>query len=343
MSEFKYTVLVVDDASENINVLSGILKQDYRVRIATSGEMALSVAAKHKPDIILLDIMMPGMDGYEVCRRLKADPVTRHVPVVFVTARNEEVDEVLGFETGAVDYITKPVSAAVVKSRVKTHLALANQQAELEQLVNRRTEQLNDTQMEIIRVLGRASEFKDNETGHHVLRISDYCYHTALEYGLDIREAELLKNVAPMHDVGKIGVPDHVLQKPGKLDGDEWDLMKQHTVIGNEILGTQNSALLTHARIVAEQHHEKWNGSGYPRGLRETEIHLFSRIVAVADVFDALTSKRPYKEAWTVDAALELITGERGRHFDPQVVDAFLKALPKIMEIKETCSEKTEG
>lgn len=339
MSEVRYTVLVVDDTRENIDVLNGILKQSYRVQFATNGLMALNIAQKHRPDLILLDIMMPEMDGYEVCRRLKENPVTRHIPVIFITAKNEEVDEVLGFETGAVDYITKPVNPAIVRSRVHTHLALFNQQRELESMVAKRTQQLNNTRMEIIRVLGRASEFKDNETGIHVVRMSEYSYEIALAYGLDSREAELLRQVAPMHDVGKIGIPDHILQKPGKLDTDEFRIMQEHARIGSEILGSQSSELLKHARVIAFQHHEKWNGTGYPLGLKETEIHIFARITAVADVYDALTSNRPYKDAWPQEKAVALISEEKGSHFDPEVVEAFLRAFPDIKRIQETHHE----
>lgn len=331
----KYTVLVVDDTKENIDVLNGILKQDYRIKFATSGPMALAIAEKSKPDIILLDIMMPEMDGYEVCRRLKDNPVTRHIPIIFVTAKSEELDEIHGFEVGAVDYITKPISPSIVKSRLSTHLALANQQRELEVKVLERTEQLNETRMEIIRVLGRASEFKDNETGLHVVRMSGYAYEIAVAYGLDIREAELIRHVAPMHDVGKIGIPDSILQKPGRLEAGEMEIMQTHAGIGSEILGHQSSILLKHACIVANQHHEKWNGMGYPNKLEGTDIHLFSRIIAVADVFDALTSKRPYKEAWTVEDAIDQIHKDSGSHFDPEVVEAFDQAIEKILAINK--------
>lgn len=333
MTDARYSVLVVDDTRENIDVLNGILKQNYRVQVATNGMMALNIAEKHRPDIILLDIMMPEMDGYEVCRRLKENPVTRHIPVIFITAKNEEVDEVLGFETGAVDYVTKPVNPAIVRSRVQTHLALFNQQRELERMVAIRTAQLNDTRGEIIRVLGRASEFKDNETGTHVVRMSEYCYEIALAYGLNAEEAELLRQVSPMHDVGKIGIPDHILQKPGKLEPEEFELMQAHARIGSDILGVQTSELLKHARIIAFQHHEKWNGGGYPQGLKAGEIHLFARITAVADVFDALTSSRPYKEPWSPEKAIALICEESGKHFDPEVVAAFVRALPRIQRI----------
>ena len=333
-NDTRQTVLVVDDTKENIDVLNGILKHDYRVRFATSGAMALSIAEKTRPDIILLDVMMPEMDGYSVCVRLKENPLTKYIPVIFVTARNDEVDEAYGFEVGAVDYIIKPVSSVIVKSRVRTQLALADQQRELAAQVSAKTRQLHETQLDIIKILGRAAEFKDNETGMHVIRMSEYCYLIALECGLDEREADLLRNVAPMHDIGKIGIPDSILQKPGKLDPAEWDIMKTHAGMGVEIIGSQNSELLRAVKIVAGQHHEKWNGNGYPKGLSESHIHLFSRIVAIADVFDALTSKRPYKDAWPVGKAVALIKEESGRQFDPQVVAAFEKALPEIERIK---------
>lgn len=332
----KQVILVVDDTKENIDVLSGILRQDYRVKFATSGIMALNLVDKSKPDLILLDIMMPEMDGYTVCQRLKRNPLTKSIPVIFVTAKDDELDEAYGFEVGAVDYITKPVSPTIVKARVRTHLALADQQRELAVQVRERTTQLNQTRLEIINILGRASEFKDNETGLHVIRMSEFSYYIALEYGLDVTQAELLKNVAPMHDIGKIGIPDSILRKPGKLNDAEWKIMTCHAEMGSEIIGNQNSDLLKHAKIVANQHHEKWNGEGYPMGLSGEDIHIFSRITAVADVFDALTSKRPYKEAWTIEAASELIQSERGKQFDPEVVDAFEKALDQIMRIKDT-------
>jgi putative two-component system response regulator len=323
-------ILVVDDTPENIDVISGILKTDYQVRFATSGTMALQVVQKVRPDLILLDVMMPQMDGYQVCRALKANPSWRWIPVIFVTALSEDVDEAYGFEVGAVDYITKPVSPLIVKSRVRTHLTLADVQKDLAAMVEKRTVELNATQHEIIRILGRAAEYKDNETGMHVLRMSKICYLIGQAYGLDPRELHLLETASPMHDIGKIGIPDHILGKPGRLDVKERAIIEQHAKIGSNIIGPQTSELLRMATIIADQHHEKWDGTGYPLGLRGEEIHLFPRIVAVADVFDALTSRRPYKEAWNFEDAVELIQQERGRHFDAEVVDKFISVLPQI-------------
>jgi len=323
-------ILVVDDTLENIDVISGILKQDYQVRFATSGAMALQVVQKVRPDLILLDVMMPQMDGYQVCQALKANPSWRWIPVIFVTALSDDVDEAYGFEVGAVDYITKPVSPLIVKSRVRTHLTLADVQRDLAAMVRERTAELSETQHEIIRILGRAAEFKDNETGMHVLRMAKICYLIGQSYGLDPRELHLLEAAAPMHDVGKIGIPDYILGKPGRLDVEERVIIEQHPQIGANIIGPQKSELLQMATVIADQHHEKWDGSGYPLGLRGEEIHLFSRIVAVADVFDALTSKRPYKEAWKFEDAVEQIAKERGKHFDPEVVDKFVSVLPQI-------------
>jgi len=334
-AEKKQTVLVVDDTLENIDVLKGILRDYYKVVFATNGEMALRVVSKMPPDIILLDIMMPGMDGYEVCKRLKGDPRTKNIPVMFVTAKDQDVDEARGLELGAVDYITKPVSAMIVRARVKTHLALSNQTIELENMVREKTRELNETRLEIIKKLGLAAEYKDNETGRHVIRMSKYCYYIAKEYGLSERDAELLLQVAPMHDVGKIGISDNILQKPGLLDDEEREIINTHPTLGFNIMkGSENNLLQTAATVAAE-HHEKWNGEGYPNKLKGEEINIFARIAAISDVFDALVSRRPYKEAWEVEKTVEYIKSESGKQFDPDVVEAFLKALDKILEIKD--------
>ena len=331
----KQTILIVDDSPVNIDILKGILGDEYNIKAATNGEVALKIARKLRPDLILLDIMMPGMDGYEVCSRLKANIETQNIPVIFITAKDEPMDEIHGFEVGAVDYITKPISPPVVLARVRTHLALHNQKWELERLVKERTKELLDTQLEIIRRLGRAAEYRDDETGMHVIRMSKYAYEIALEIGLDEQDAELILNVAPMHDVGKIGIPDAILLKPGKLTPEEWEIMKKHTVYGARIIGEHSSKILKAARTVALTHHEKWDGTGYPNGLAGEDIPLIGRICAVADVFDALTSKRPYKEAWDIERAVNLILEEKGKHFDPKLVDAFEKVLPSILKIKE--------
>ncbi len=336
----KQTILIVDDLPENIDVLNSILKDQYQVKVALNGERALKIVrGDSPPDIILLDIMMPGMDGYEVCRQLKADYATRNIPVIFVTAKGEVEDETKGLKVGAVDYITKPVSPPVVKARVRTHLALYDQNRELEHQVQLRTSELHETRLEIIRRLGRAAEYKDNETGLHIIRMSHYVRLIAEAAGLSEPHVDILYNAAPMHDIGKIGIPDHILLKPGKLDSDEWEIMMTHAAIGAQIIGDHDSELLQLAAKICLTHHEKWNGTGYPNGLSGADIPIEGRIVAIADVFDALTSERPYKKAWTVEKACDLIGSERGQHFDPQLVDNFCGVLPDILEIKEKYAE----
>ena len=339
MQDTRPIILVVDDATENIDILKEILREDYQVRFASSGEMALEVAQKTRPALILLDVLMPGLDGYQVCRQLKANPSLKWIPVIFVTAMGDDVDEARGFAAGAVDYIIKPVSPVIVKSRVRTQLALADVQRNLTAMVDERTRQLQETQHEIIRILGRAAEFKDNETGMHVLRMSKLSWLIGQALGLDPRELHLLEAAAPMHDVGKIGIPDHILGKPGPLSPAERGIMQEHAKMGSKIIGPQTSELLQTATIIASEHHEKWDGTGYPQGLAGSQIHLFARIVAVADVFDALTSKRPYKEAWPLTEAVALLQRESGHHFDPQVVTAFLSVLPQIQALVSEYSE----
>jgi len=341
MKPERQTILAVDDTPFNLRVLGGILEPRYRVRTAGGGEEALRIAgSEDRPDLVLLDVSMPGMNGFEVCRRLKAHPCTRAIPVIFVTALGEVEDEQQGFSAGAVDYLLKPVRAPIVLARVATHLALADQNRALEHKVNERTAELHATRLEIIRRLGRAAEYKDNETGMHVLRMSYYARAIALGAGLGAEFAETLLSAAPMHDIGKIGIPDRILLKPGKLDDGEWKVMRRHPQIGAGIIGLHHSPLLETARIVALTHHEKWDGTGYPRGRRGEDIPIEGRVVALADVFDALTTERPYKKAWPVAEALELIRRERGRHFDPALVDVFFGALPEILEIRERYAEQ---
>ncbi|MDN3630890.1 response regulator [Vibrio lentus] len=339
----KPIILVVDDIPDNIHTLSGILNDDFKIKAATSGEKALKIASSSpKPHLILLDIMMPIMDGYEVCRRLKSDPVTSDIPVIFVTAKTDVVDEQRGFELGAVDYITKPVSPPIVKARVATHISLYDQNLALSRKVRQRTEALAMSRLEIIRKLGRAAEYKDNETGMHVVRMS--YYSKILAQHLDVNDdwVELLFQAAPMHDIGKIGIPDSILGKPGKLDPDEWEIMQTHVTIGGDIIGDNDSKLLKLAQEIALYHHEKWDGSGYPHKLSGEDIPLSARIVAIADVFDALTSERPYKEAWPIQKAIELIQEQAGHHFDPNLVPIFIIKLDEMLAIKDSFSDEPE-
>jgi len=333
MKEFStmQSILVVDDVPDNIQILIGLLSDQYKIQAATNGERALKLAQAYpKPDMILLDVMMPNMDGFEVCRQLKANVETAHIPVIFVTAKTEQVDETQGFNLGAVDYITKPYNPAIVKTRVKAQLALSMENRHLESLVKERTQEISDTRKSIINKLGKAAEYKDNETGLHVVRMSLYSKLLAEKVSEDAKWIELLFDAAPMHDIGKIGIPDAILRKPGKLDADEWQIMMTHADIGGEILGDEEAELLILAKEVALNHHEKWNGKGYPQGLSGEEIPLSARIVAIADVFDALTSERPYKKAWSLEKTIALIKEEAGHHFDPSLVPLFLSCIPEI-------------
>ncbi|MGJ8692627.1 MAG: HD domain-containing phosphohydrolase [Thalassotalea sp.] len=323
MQHHKQNVLIVDDEPTNLKVLNNILSNTYKLTFAKSGAVALRLIEKEQPDLILLDVMMPEMTGYDVCEYLKNNPLYKSIPIIFVTALNDATDEAKGLNMGAVDYITKPITPAVVKARVKTHLSLVD------------AEELRRTRLQIIQRLGRASEYKDNETGMHVMRMSHYSKIIALAYGYSPEEADTLFHAAPMHDIGKIGIPDRIMLKPGKLTDEEFAEMKKHPEIGSEILGDADSYLIALAKSVAMTHHEKWDGSGYPKQLKGNEIPIEGRIVALADVFDALTSVRPYKDAWTVDKAVDFIQEQKGKHFDPELVDLFTKQLNNILEIKE--------
>ena len=336
----RQTILVADDTPENIDLLSALLRQDYRVKVATSGEKALAIVnSTEPPDLILLDIMMPGMNGYDVCRRIKANPDRRGIPIIFVTAMTSIEDERLGLEVGAVDYITKPISPPIVSARVRTHLALYDQTRVLEDRVCERTAELFASRQQIIRRLGRAAEFRDNETGNHVIRMSYYARLIAQAIGLGPEATELLFNTASMHDIGKIGIPDAVLLKPGPLNKAEWAVMRQHPEIGAEIIGEHDDELLQTARTIALTHHERFDGSGYPRGLIGEDIPLFGRIVAIADVFDALMSARPYKPAMTVEDTLQVMNRNTGLHFDPALMSVLPTVLPDMLHINATYAD----
>ena len=319
----KQLILAVDDEAGNLQLLHQILGEDYRLLCAKDGERALALARDKRPDLILLDVVMPGLGGYEICRSLKNDPATAAIPVIFVTSQSDTEDELRGFGCGAVDYISKPVSPPIVQARVRTHLSLV------------RAEELRASRLQVIQRLGMAAEYKDNETGLHVMRMSHYARALGMAAGIGEAEADELLHAAPMHDVGKIGIPDRILQKPGKLDAEEWEIMKTHAAIGAAIIGEHNSGMLALASEIALVHHEKYDGTGYPNGLAGEQIPLAGRIVAIADVFDALTSTRPYKPAWPVEQALAFLTEQRGKHFDPALVDLFLTQLPEIESIRQ--------
>ena len=325
----KPTLLLVDDEPVNLRVLKQLLAADYQLIFAKNGEEALKLAPARKPNLILLDVMMPGITGFEVCRQLKGLPETKHIPIIFVTALNDDHDEAEGFDAGAVDYIIKPISPAVVKARVKTHLSLVQ------------ADELLESRLQVVQRLGRAAEYKDNETGMHVMRMSHYSKVLAVAYGLTDKQAEILLHAAPMHDIGKIGIADSIMLKPGKLTEEEFALMKHHPEIGAEIIGDcGDSLLLNVAKSVSLTHHEKWDGSGYPRGLSGEDIPIEGRICAIADVFDALTSKRPYKEAWSIEKTVDFLKEQKGKHFEPKLVDLLIENLPQILEIKATFKDE---
>ncbi|WP_144637990.1 two-component system response regulator [Bordetella genomosp. 13] len=316
------TLLLVDDEPTNLQVLRHTLQEDYRLFFARDGRKGIELARMEQPDLILLDVMMPDISGYEVCAALKQDEATKTIPIIFVTALASSMDEQYGFDIGAVDYITKPFSPAIVRARVRNHLSLVQVQA------------LRDTRLQIIQRLGAAAEYKDNETGLHVIRMSHYAKVLALAAGYSQTAAEEVLHASPMHDIGKIGIPDAILKKPGKLTEEEWSVMRRHPIIGGKIIGEHRSGLLRMARIIAEGHHEKWDGTGYPRGLRGEQIPHVARIVALVDVFDALTSERPYKSAWPVDEAVDYIVKASGTHFDPELVPLFVECLPELLAIR---------
>jgi putative two-component system response regulator len=337
----KQTILIVDDTPENLDMLISILKDTYTVKVALNGEKALEIATDpdERPDLILLDVMMPGLGGYEVCRHLKTSDLTRKIPVIFVSALNEVTDEKKGFEVGAVDYITKPVVASTVRARVRTHLALYDQSRVLEEKVRERTEELAHTQNVTIIGFATLAEFRNQETGAHIMATQQFVSllahylstHSRFMAYLTPEAIDLLQRSAPLHDIGKIAVPDHILLKPGKLTFEEFEEIKKHTIYGRnallraeQALGDVKSSFLTIAKEIAYTHHEKWNGTGYPEGLAGDDIPICGRLMALADVYDALVSKRVYKDAIAHEKVVEIIQGERGSHFDPDVVDAFI-------------------
>lgn len=351
------TILVVDDVPENLALISDLLVERYRCRVATNGMKALSIAeSAPQPDLILLDISMPEMDGYEVCRRLKANPRTREIPVIFLTALNSEDDETKGFEAGGGDYITKPVSRAVLAARVDAHLTLlqgkrflSRKNELLESMVTERTKQLSSMQDVIIMAMASLAETRDNETGAHIRRVQYYTREIALalrknpHYSEMISDevVDLLYKTSPLHDIGKVGVPDSVLFKPGKLSQAEFDEMKQHSFFGGQTLLEVErqlaapEAFVSMAHEIALHHHERWDGTGYPLGLKGEEIPLSARIVALADTYDALTSARVYKPPYPANDARSIMERERGKQFDPAIVDAFLECFEAIIKIAE--------
>lgn len=337
------TIFVVDDEPVNLKLLERILAAEgYRHVVSISDPFSVLAAYQdQQPALILLDINMPGMDGFQVMEQLAGlkDPLAP--PIVILTAQNQQDSLLQALQHGARDYVTKPFDRRELLMRVRnfleahvSHRMVQHQKEHLEVLVRERTRELQDSRLEIIRRLGHAAEYRDEETGNHIIRMSQMCALLARKLGWSEPQCDLILQASPMHDIGKIGIPDAILLKPGKLAPDEWETMKMHPEIGARLLDGNDSELLTMAREIALSHHEKWDGSGYPAGLSGEEIPLPGRIAALADVFDALTSERPYKHAWKLEDAVELIRENRGKHFDPQLVDLFLGDIESFLKIK---------
>lgn len=338
-------ILVIDDTPANLSVLNQLLRTDYRVKLANGGIKGLELAASARPDLILLDIMMPEIDGYEVCRRLKAAPATAAIPVIFLTAKSGAEDEELGLALGAVDFIQKPIAPAVVLARVRMHLQIRQWQAFLEDKsawleaeVERRVNEVLRLQEASISVMVSLAEFRDEGTGNHIRRTQGYVRLLAEHLSrqerdraaLGAQQIDQIAKAAPLHDIGKIAIPDHILLKPGRLTPDEFAVMKTHAVKGEAILKRtrremgEGNTMLEYAEQIARSHHEHWDGKGYPDGLFGEAIPLAARLMAVADVYDALRSRRPYKTCFSHDDAVRMLAERCGQQFDPAAIQAFL-------------------
>ena len=346
----KQTILVIDDTPENLSLINALLREFYQVKVSTSGRDGLNVAQlQPQPDLILLDIMMPDIDGYEVCRQLRANPVTKNIPVIFLTAKIHMEDEQRGFDVGAVDYIVKPISPPIVLARIQTHLFLKDQRRFLEHQVQQRTQEIAQIQDATIYALASLAETRDNETGNHIRRTQNYVRllaetlrdHPRFSAQLTTPVIELLYKSAPLHDIGKVGIPDHILLKPGPLTAEEYEIMKKHAQLGahalieaEKLIGRENN-FLQYAREIAMWRHERWDGAGYPDGLRGEDIPVSARLMAIADVYDALISERVYKQAFDHEVAVQTILDGRGKHFDPDMVDAFIAVQDQFRHIAE--------
>jgi len=335
-------ILIVDDEIANVKLLERILQINgyQNVHSTTDSREVEGLCNATEFDAFLLDIRMPKINGFEVMENLKTHFKDDYIPVLVLTAQTDQETHLKALEYGAKDFVTKPFNTPEVLNRIYNllevrlmHKQVKQQNLVLEDKVKQRTKELYHTRQQVIQKLGLAAEYRDNETGNHIIRMSKYSYLLALSYGLSEQQADLILNASPMHDIGKIGIPDNVLLKPGKLDAGEWEIMQSHVTIGGKILSDEDSQLMNTAQQIALHHHEKWDGSGYPKGLQGEEISIAGRICAVADVFDALLSKRPYKEPWPIEKAIDLIESEAGKHFDPKVAPFMKQILPQVQII----------
>lgn len=356
-------VMIVDDTPANLGLLEDLLVANhFDVAAFPRGSMALVAAAKQPPDLILLDIMMPEMDGYEVCKFLKADPLTRNIPVIFISALEDTESKLRAFTDGGVDYITKPLQQEEILARVKTHLKLREMQQELqrhnqdlENLVAEKIKEISDSQLATLVAISNLAEYRDKETGRHIERTSNYCRILAEELRKESAYSRIISDnfvhnityAAPLHDIGKMGIPDHILNKPGKLTSEEFEIMKTHVTIGIETLSRvlekyPKNTFIRMGLDIAGTHHEKWDGTGYPYRLAGESIPLSGRIMALADVYDALSSRRVYKEGFTHEQTREIILDGKGKHFDPEIVEAFLRVEAEFKELRERLRPDSE-
>ena len=337
-------VLVADDSEDIRNLFGIMLKSKYDIRFAVNSDETLAGADTDPlPDLILLDVEMPELNGYEVCARLKANPSLSHIPVIFVTARTDPKDQAKGLLAGAVDYITKPISAPITMLRVRTQLALVDQRRALEEQIQQRTEELHDTRLELIRRLARAMEFREGGLTNRVLRVGGYVELLSQSIGLKSKVVEILAQAAPLYDIGKMGVSEHILKKTDALNEKEWDEMRRHPEIGAGIIGEHKDPLLEQARVMALSHHERWDGAGYPKKLQGNAIPVPGRIMAVADAFEAMTSTQRHRSPISAMDAAKKIAAESGKQFDPSVVAAFMKVVKEFDEVRARYKDELEG
>jgi len=341
MDNSKYTILVVDDVPENLTLVKTVLKNaHYDVKTAQDGLTALRLVNEFNIDLILLDIMMPIMSGLEVCRYLKVEPKTSSIPVIFLTANADRETLTKAYGVGGSDYIRKPFFKEELLARVNTRLKLRDYEKNLEYKVQLRTKEISETQVQLMNVLGGIAEGHSKETHLHVKRVSEFTYMLSKLQGLDSKEAKLLKDASALHDIGKLGIRDNILHKNGTLSNSEYKEMQKHVELGASMLEHSSLPLFKVAKIVAEQHHEKWDGSGYPKKLKGEKIHIYGRIVAIADVFDALSFKRSYKDSWSPEEVLVYIKDMRGKHFDPHLIDLFFENIDGFLDIYNIHIEK---
>ncbi len=343
MDKSKYTVLIVDDVLNNTIIINKILTSvGYNIITAANGQEALEIVNSRDIDLILLDIMMPVLSGIEVCRYLKIEPKTADIPVIFLTASDDRDMLATAYKVGAADYIRKPFFKDELLARVHNSLSLRDHEINLENKIIEKTKDIADTQIELMYTLGGIAEGHSPETFKHVKRVTEFTYLLARLYGMDKKEALTLRDAASLHDVGKLGIIDTILHKQGKLTNAEYKIMKKHVDHGVSMLEKSNLPLFKIAKIVAGEHHEKYDGTGYPQGLKGEEIHIYGRIVAIADVFDALSFKRAYKDSWTTNDVLSYMKEMSGSHFDPNLINIFFDNIDEFLKIYDIHNHKIE-